>query len=73
MKAYVLFFLLSGDPVMLKDYDTLIDCNAALASAKLSLSTADAVLHRCASQADFKFGVELARQRAFEAFNRGDE
>lgn len=65
MNAFILFVIFATGPVMLKDYATLAECNAALASAKLSLSTADAGAHRCASRADFEFGVELAERRAF--------
>lgn len=65
MKAFILFLILAGEPAMLKDYDTSSECAAALASAKLTLSSSDAAQHRCASRADFEFGVELAERRAF--------
>jgi hypothetical protein len=69
-KAFILFYILAGEPVMIKDYDTLEECTAALAIVKSSAEAKEWALHRCLKKEDFLSAVDLARLRLFEIWRR---
>jgi len=70
MKAFILFYILSGEPVMLKDFDTNAECTAALTNIKNSAENKEWALHRCLPREDFLFAIDLANQRLFEIWKR---
>jgi hypothetical protein len=70
MKAFILFYILSGEPVMINDYDTLTECTTALAVVKSSAENKEYALHRCLPREDFLFAIDLANQRLFEIWKR---
>jgi hypothetical protein len=65
MKAWILIYILSGEPVMLADYATQTECTDVLSAVKLVSSNADAALHRCLARADYEAGLALAERREF--------
>jgi hypothetical protein len=69
-KAFILFYILSGEPVAIKDYDTLAECTTALAIIKSSAEAKEWALHKCLPREDFLFAVDLADQRLFEIWRR---
>ena len=65
-KAFILFYILSGEPVFIKGFDLTTDCTAALVIIKNSAEPKEYALHRCLPREDFLFAVDLAHQRLFE-------
>jgi len=66
MKAWLLIYILEGDPVMLADYATEIECTTILVSVRAASTTVEGNVHRCLKRTDYETALAIADRRNYE-------
>jgi hypothetical protein len=70
MKAFILIWILNGEPLPAQDYDTMALCADDLAAIKAATLAADAAAYRCIARAQFDTATAFFNKRVLEEAKR---